>query len=98
MPVSPGRVKVSTDQLHGAAQTLASVDSALSQRGDLNVGARDLGSQELSAAVADFCQKAGDLATLFTASVGAAAVTTHDAGNRYGHTEMVNAAGFHGRP
>jgi hypothetical protein len=44
---------------------------------DLDVGARDLGSQELSAAVADFCQKAGDLATLFTASVGAAAATTH---------------------
>ena len=96
--MGPGRVKVSTDQLHGAAQTLARVDTALAQRGDLNVGARDLGSQELSAAVADFCQKAGDLATLFTASVGAAATTTHEAGDRYGHTEMVNAGGFHGRP
>ena len=89
---------MSTDQLHGAAETLARVDTALDQRGDLNVGARDLGSQELSAAVADFCQKAGTLATLFSASIGAAAATTHQAGDRYGHTEMVNATGFHGRP
>ena len=96
--MGPGRVKVSTDQLHGAAQTLARVDSALAQRGDLNVGAVDLGSQELAVAVADFCQKAGNLATLFSASVGAAAVTTHQAGDRYGRTEMVNAGGFHGRP
>jgi hypothetical protein len=96
--MGPGRVKVSTDQLHGAAQTLARVDSALAQRGDLNVGARDLGSQELSAAVADFCQKAGNLATLFQGSIGAAATTTHQAGDRYSDTEMVNAAGFHGRP
>jgi hypothetical protein len=96
--MGPGRVTVSTDQLHGAAQTLARVDGALAQRGDLNVGARDLGSHELSAAVADFCQKAGNLATLFSASVGAAAATTHGAAERYGHTELVNATGFHGRP
>ena len=37
---------------------LARVDSALAQRGDLNVGARDLGSAELAGPVADFCQKA----------------------------------------
>jgi hypothetical protein len=91
-------VKVSTDELHGAAQVLGRVDDALAQKGDLNVGARDLGSTELSAAVADFCQKAGDLATLFTASIGAAATATHAAGDAYGHTEMVNAGGFHGRP
>jgi hypothetical protein len=90
-------VKVSTDQLHGAAQTLARVDGALAQRGDLNVGARDLGSQELAIAVADFCQKAGNLATLFSASIGAAAAATHGAADKYGRTEMVNAGGF-GRP
>ena len=91
-------MKVSTDQLHGAAQTLGSVDRALSQRGDLGVGARDLGSPDLATAVADFCQKAGNLSTLFSASIGAAAATAHSAADKYGQTEMVNAGNFHGRP
>jgi hypothetical protein len=90
-------VKVSTDELQGAAQTLARVDGALAQRGDLGVGATDLGSQELATAVADFCQKAGDLATIFSASIGAAAATTHGAADAYTHTEMATAHGF-GKP
>jgi hypothetical protein len=96
--MSPGRVKVSTEELSQAAQVLSRVDGALAQRGDLGVGAKDVGSAELAGAVADFCQKAGTLATLFSASVGAAAATVDQAGDSYDRMEMVIAAGFHGRP
>ena len=73
------------------------MDGALAQRGDLNVGAQDVGSPELSGAIADFCQKAGNLATLFAAGIGAAATTVSEAGQRYEATEMSNAREFGGR-
>jgi hypothetical protein len=96
--MSPGRVKVSTEELHGAAQVLTRVGTALTQQGDLGVGAKDVGSAELAGAIADFCQKAGNLSTLFSATIGAAAATTEDAGNRYERIEHANLAAFGGRP
>jgi hypothetical protein len=94
--MSQGRVTVSTEELQAAAQILGRVDGAVAQRGDLNVGAKDVGSPELSGAIADFCQKAGNLATLFSAGIGVAAATVGRAGERYEQTELSNAQGFGG--
>ena len=96
--MSPGRVKVSTEELHGAAHVLSRVSGALSQEGDLGVGGTDVGSEALAGAIADFCQKAGTLSTLFSATIGTAAVTTHNAGTGYERTEHANTAAFGGRP
>jgi hypothetical protein len=92
--MSPGRVTVSTEELQAASQILGRVDGALAQRGDLNVGAGDVGSAELSGAIADFCQKAGNLARLFSAGIGVAATTVGQAGERYEQTELSNAERF----
>ena len=51
-----------------------------------------------SAPVTSDRRKAGNLSTLFSASIGAAAATAHSAADKYGQTEMVNAGNFHGRP
>ena len=92
-----GSVRVSTEELHAAASTLSRVDGSLTgQGGGLALGSHDCGSAALSAAVADFCQQAGDVATAFSAAVGAAAVRVNGAGTSYERTEHATAASFGG--
>lgn len=91
-----GHLRVDTEELHGAATTLGRVDEALSQKGDLNMGAGDCGSPELASAIADFCQRAGDVATMFSTAVGMAAARLHGAGTSYATTEQGTAKSFQG--
>jgi hypothetical protein len=84
-----GGITVTPAELHGAAGTLraalAELDGA--GKGTGSLGAGDLGSPELAAAVADFCDRAGAVAAAMNAVVDMTASNTDAAGERYTTTD-----------
>ncbi len=82
-------------ELHGAAGTLraalAELDGTGSGAGSL--GAGDLGSPELAAAVADFCDRAGAVAAAMNAVIDVTASNTDAAGGLYTTTDATAIPG-----
>jgi hypothetical protein len=90
-----GRFTVSPSELLAAASTLQGVAGELAEGGSGvgSLGAGDLGSPELAAALAELCEKADSVASALTGAVTTAGVKAGLASEDYGQADALSFPG-----
>jgi 1-aminocyclopropane-1-carboxylate deaminase/D-cysteine desulfhydrase-like pyridoxal-dependent ACC family enzyme len=90
-----GRFTVSPSELLAAANTLQGVAGELSEGGSGvgSLGAGDVGSTELAAALAEFCEKADAVASALTGAITTAGVKAGLASDDYVQADTLSIPG-----